>query len=170
MIKGLVEQKLTIGGVVYQYPDNTAIVAKINELTDAVNSLRDDCNLLMGYIAPENGCEPTDEDLREMIKDPKYWKEQDPETVRKVELAFQKKYGENTQNSTNNVKNSHLFQENEQKDHKIRSTNERLREALSLAENALIRLANDAYCMDEHIYIDGILNQIEYITKGGKDE
>lgn len=31
---------------------------KINELVDAVNSLRDDCNLLMGYIAPENKCEP----------------------------------------------------------------------------------------------------------------
>ena len=33
---------------------------KINELVDAVNSLRDDCNLLMGYIAPENKCEPTE--------------------------------------------------------------------------------------------------------------
>ena len=35
---------------------------KINELVDAVNSLRDDCNLLMGYIAPENKCkaEPAD--------------------------------------------------------------------------------------------------------------
>lgn len=55
-------------------------------------------------------------------------------------------------------------------DHKIRSTNERLREALSLAENALIRLANDAYDMDEHIYIDGILNQIERITKGGDND
>lgn len=33
---------------------------KINELVDAVNSLRDDCNLLMGYIAPENKCEPAE--------------------------------------------------------------------------------------------------------------
>ena len=33
---------------------------KINELVDAVNSLRDDCNLLMGYIAPEDKCEPAD--------------------------------------------------------------------------------------------------------------
>lgn len=32
----------------------------INELVDAVNSLRDDCNLLMGYIAPENKCEPAE--------------------------------------------------------------------------------------------------------------
>lgn len=55
-------------------------------------------------------------------------------------------------------------------DHKIRSTNERLKYALSLAQNALIRLANNACDMDEHIYIDGILNQIERITKGGKDE
>ena len=36
------------------------LAEKINALTDAVNSLRDDCNLLMGYIAPENKCEPTE--------------------------------------------------------------------------------------------------------------
>lgn len=34
------------------------VINKINALVDAVNSLRDDCNLLMGYIAPENKCEP----------------------------------------------------------------------------------------------------------------
>lgn len=34
-------------------------VDKINQLIDAVNSLRDDCNLLMGYIAPEDGGKPT---------------------------------------------------------------------------------------------------------------
>lgn len=55
-------------------------------------------------------------------------------------------------------------------DHKIRSTNERLKYALSLAENALIRLANDACDMDEHIYIDAILSRIESITKGKKDD
>lgn len=53
-------------------------------------------------------------------------------------------------------------------DHKIRSTNERLKYALSLAQNALIRLANNAYDMDEHIYIDAILSRIESITKGNK--
>ncbi len=30
---------------------------RLNEVIDAVNSLRDDCNLLMGYIAPEDKCE-----------------------------------------------------------------------------------------------------------------
>lgn len=54
--------------------------------------------------------------------------------------------------------------------HRIRSTNERLREALSLAENALIRLANDACDMAEHIYIDAILSRIDAITKGGSNE
>lgn len=38
---------------------DTAIILKINELVDTVNSLRDDCNLLMGYIAPEDGSRPT---------------------------------------------------------------------------------------------------------------
>ena len=189
---------------------------KTNEIIDAVNSLRDDCNLLMGCIAPEDGCKPTDEDLREMVKDPKYWKEQDPETVRKVELAFQKKYGENTQNTPNNVKNSHLFQGNEQKaaencesaknahksdleealegfpglfksnkdeplvdavmqeaneNHKIRSTNERLRKALDCAINTL----DTVYGMSENYsnietYIKCKRIEINGIIKGGKDE
>ena len=34
----------------------------------------------------------TDEGLRNMIKDPKYWKDNDPETVRKVEEGFKKLY------------------------------------------------------------------------------
>lgn len=46
----------SVAGLVYE---NTPLVQKINELVDAVNSLRDDCNLLMGYIAPEDKCEPT---------------------------------------------------------------------------------------------------------------
>lgn len=48
--------------------------------------------------------------------------------------------------------------------------NKRLRKALSLAENALIRLANNACDMDEHIYIDAILSRIDAITKGGDNE
>ena len=134
MIRGLVEQKLTIDGVEYKYPDTTAIVAKINELTDAVNSLRDDCNLLMGYIAPEYGTKPT--------------------MAKNASVAENCKCAKNAQEA--------------KKNHKICSTNERLREALSLAENALIRLANNAYDMDQHIYIDAILSRIDKITKGGK--
>lgn len=48
--------------------------------------------------------------------------------------------------------------------------NKRLRKALGIAQSALIKLANDAYDFDEHIYIDKILNQIERITKGGDNE
>lgn len=48
--------------------------------------------------------------------------------------------------------------------------NKRLRKALSIAQSALVKLANDAYDMDEHIYIDKILNQIERIAKGGNNE
>lgn len=48
--------------------------------------------------------------------------------------------------------------------------NKRLRKALGIAQSALVKLANDAYDMDEHIYIDKILNQIERITKGGDNE
>ncbi len=47
---------------------------------------------------------------------------------------------------------------------------DRARKALNAAQLALVKLANDAYDMDEHIYIDKILNQIERITKGGNNE
>lgn len=40
--------------------NDSVLAAKINEVIDVVNSLRDDCNLLMGYIAPENKCEPAE--------------------------------------------------------------------------------------------------------------
>ena len=36
----------------------------------------------------------TDEELREMMKDPKYWKDQDPEYVKKVENGFKKLYSD----------------------------------------------------------------------------
>ena len=38
---------------------------------------------------------------------------------------------------------------------------DRTRKALDVAQSALVKLANDAYDMDEHIYIDKILNQIK---------
>ena len=34
----------------------------------------------------------TDDDLRNMMKDPKYWRDQDPEYVRKIENGFKKLY------------------------------------------------------------------------------
>lgn len=38
--------------------------------------------------------EITVEELREMMKDPKYWKDQDPEYVKKVENGFKKLYSD----------------------------------------------------------------------------
>lgn len=38
-IQKLVIQKLTIAGKKYEYPDTTALVCKINELVDVVNSI-----------------------------------------------------------------------------------------------------------------------------------
>jgi hypothetical protein len=34
----------------------------------------------------------TDDDLRNMMRDPKYWRDQDPEYVRKIENGFKKLY------------------------------------------------------------------------------
>lgn len=38
---------------------------------------------------------PTEKELREMMRDPKYWRDHDPETVRKIEDGFKKLYGGN---------------------------------------------------------------------------
>ncbi|MDR1826475.1 MAG: hypothetical protein LBQ49_02160 [Rickettsiales bacterium] len=38
------------------------------------------------------GGEPDDRELRAMMKDPKYWRDQDPEFVRKIEAGFKKLY------------------------------------------------------------------------------
>ncbi|MBN2779944.1 MAG: hypothetical protein JXQ74_02640 [Alphaproteobacteria bacterium] len=36
----------------------------------------------------------SDQSLRKMMQDPKYWREQDPEFVKKVKIGFEKLYGE----------------------------------------------------------------------------
>ena len=46
-------------------------------------------NVLMNKNETEN---LTDDDLRNMMKDPKYWRDQDPEYVRKIENGFKKLY------------------------------------------------------------------------------
>ena len=46
-------------------------------------------NVLMNKNETEN---LTDEDLRNMMRDPKYWRDQDPEYVRKIENGFKKLY------------------------------------------------------------------------------
>ena len=72
----------------------------------------------------------------------------------------QRKLQENTQNSTNNVKNSHLFQGNEQKDHKIRSTNERWRRALDYAIDVIQTVAKMA---DKYSRYDSFEEQLKDI-------
>ncbi len=42
---------------------------------------------------------PTETELREMMRDPKYWRDQDPETVRKIEQGFKKLYGGTNENN-----------------------------------------------------------------------
>ncbi len=37
--------------------------------------------------------EITDSKLKEMMQDPKYWREQDPKFVKKIEAGFKKLYG-----------------------------------------------------------------------------
>ncbi len=55
---------------------------------------------MMQSIEPHvetNSGEPeklTDDDLRRMMRDPKYWRDADPEYVRKIENGFKKLYSE----------------------------------------------------------------------------
>lgn len=40
----------------------------------------------------------TEKKLYEMLRDPKYWRDRDPDFVRQIENSFKKLYGENNEN------------------------------------------------------------------------
>lgn len=46
-------------------------------------------NVSTGSLADKN---LSDDDLRTMMRDPKYWRDRDPEYVRKIESGFRKLY------------------------------------------------------------------------------
>lgn len=64
---------------------------KQNEIIQQVNAHSE---LLM-----QEKMTPTETELREMMRDPKYWRDQDPETVRKIEQGFKKLYGGTNENN-----------------------------------------------------------------------
>ena len=175
MIEKLVRQKLTIAGKEYEYPDTTALVGKFNELVDAVNKLETmakNTNTVLESLVKENNIHEKQIDELQMKLEPEKCESAKNAHKSDLEEALEGFPGLFKSNKDEPLvdalmrdvkrtnQNVNFGQPEVKKNHKIRSTNERLREALSLAENALIRLANDAYDMDEHIYIDGILNQI----------
>lgn len=61
------------------------IQLKQNEIIEKVN---EHSALLMKQNTTQ-----TENELREMMRDPKYWRDHDPETVRKIEQGFKKLYG-----------------------------------------------------------------------------
>ena len=73
---------------------------------DAFESLCSSASGIQGVYAMMQSLEPhintnsgesenlTDEDLRRMMRDPKYWRDADPEYVRKIENGFKKLYSE----------------------------------------------------------------------------
>lgn len=74
------------------------VVEKVNELVDTLNAIIKMINIhekeiddLQMKVEPEKVEQVID--LRELLKDPKYWRDQDPDTVRKVEEEFKKRYG-----------------------------------------------------------------------------
>ena len=65
------------------------LTSKINELVDAANELKARMEL------PRLNPDLTDEDLRKMMRDPKYWRDKDSATIQKVQNGFDKLYGDN---------------------------------------------------------------------------
>lgn len=64
------------------------LTSKINELVDAVNELK------AKFALPTLNPDLTDEDLRKMMRDPKYWRDKDSATIQKVQDGFNKLYGD----------------------------------------------------------------------------
>lgn len=61
---------------------------KINELVDAVNELK------AKFALPTLNPDLTDEDLRKLMRDPKYWRDKDSGIIQKVQNGFNKLYGD----------------------------------------------------------------------------
>jgi hypothetical protein len=78
---------------------------KINELICVVNKLHIEANnnarirasheKQIDELKTKDKPELTDEDLRNMMRDPKYWRDGDSATIRKVQNGFNKLYGGN---------------------------------------------------------------------------
>jgi hypothetical protein len=77
---------------------NADIIGKINEIIDVVNHMRAVLDSVVDLVnVHEREGDKTQmqvEELREMLTDPKYWKDQDPDFVKKVADKFNKLYGD----------------------------------------------------------------------------
>lgn len=71
---------------------NGLMADKLNEVIDAVNELCSRAGINTP-IKPQNNENITERELREMMRDPKYWRDQDPEYTRKIENGFKNLYG-----------------------------------------------------------------------------
>ena len=83
------------------------IIAKINDIFgkkyfDGTPEQQDINRKLLAVLAEYRKslaqCGParkdlTDENLRQLMRDPRYWRDRDPEYVRKIENGFKKLYG-----------------------------------------------------------------------------
>lgn len=133
-----------------------SVATVLNHVVDAVNALVESNNIhekqideLQMKLEPHK-CEPNAQDMYDnavldALKD------------KQVDVVVETADNSEKANCQENVRLPYM-------------QNKRLRKALGIAQSALVKLANDAYDMDEHIYIDKILNQIERITKGGNNE
>ena len=77
---------------------------KINELICVVNKLNIEANdnarirasheKQIDELKTKDKPESTEEDLRNMMRDPKYWRDKDPEITQKIQNGFNKLYGD----------------------------------------------------------------------------
>lgn len=71
-----------------EYQMTGKAIKKLNLLVDAVNELK------ATFALPTLKSDLTDEDLRKMMCDPKYWRDKDSATVQKVKNGFNKLYSD----------------------------------------------------------------------------
>ena len=64
------------------------LAKRLNQVIDAVNELKAHMEL------PTLNPDLTDEDLRKMMRNPKYWRDKDSVTIQKVQNGFNKLYGD----------------------------------------------------------------------------
>lgn len=144
-----------------------SVATVLNHLVDVVNKLQESVQGVVDNSIKDGAYIQALEDQVKEIKQYLDWDEIS---------------GENTQNSTNNSENSHLFQGNGQiadTSKKIKraadSANKNLDNALEVAIEGLTYMQNNclSYAVDYMDYANGVLEKISKIlkiTKGSKDE
>lgn len=69
------------------------LIRHLARIANALEKLVEQNEKALGHMENEKIKQLQEKELRNLMKDPRYWKHQDPETVKRVEEGFKRLYG-----------------------------------------------------------------------------